>query len=86
MNYIGYNTTITDTFMNRSIAVNKVNGYNLYLHHDELGNYFLYTLKDEVVFGKMHTLTDCVGRTYGTFKCDDEFENWINMFAEYKEA
>lgn len=86
MNYIGFNTIITDTLMNRSIAVNKVNGYNLYVKQDELGNYFLYTLKDEDFFGKMHTITDCVGRTYGETINDDEFGKWMNYFAEYKEA
>lgn len=35
MNYIGYNTIITDTLLNRSIVVNKINGYNLYIEQDE---------------------------------------------------
>lgn len=85
MNYIGYNTIITDTLMGRSIAVNKINGYSLYINQDELGNLFLYTLKEEDVFGKTHTFTDCVGRSYGNMTYEEFFKGFENRYAEYKE-
>lgn len=85
MNYIGYNTIITDTIMGRSISVNKINGYNLYINQDELGNFFLYTVKDEDIFGKTHTITESVGRSYGKMTYEEFFKGFEGMYAEYKE-
>lgn len=77
---------ITDELLNRSMSVEKIDGYNLYYYADELGNHFLVTLKPFDLFGKTLTITDSVGRSFGDMTKSEFLAGiGIGMFENYKE-
>lgn len=81
---------IFDELLNRTIEVNKVNGYNLYWQKDELGVTFVYTIKEMVVFGKKYNTVESVGRTWFAEMSDEDRNKWIDEIVmvnpAYKEA